>query len=166
MLFLVLNTISAGGDAVTAKLRDSNGLVTPVDIIDNGNGTYSGTFKPTIKGLMSVFIYIREKPLQGSPFDVTVTAGIEIEKTGPMLLKFGSHGVLGQSKINDDNFEPWGIASNGSGLIVVTDHNNHHILVCLNTFLSNYEQEGQMRQLPPITLDKGLAFVSFPVIKS
>ena len=46
-----------------------------------------------------------------------------------MLLKFSAHGVLGKSKGNEDSFEPWGIASNDSGSIVVTDHNNHQILV-------------------------------------
>lgn len=128
-------SFATGGDAVAAKMRDSNGVVTQIDIVDNGNGTYSGTFKPTVKGDHLVFLYIREKPIYGSPFEVTVTAGIEVDKTGPMLLKFGAHGVLGQSKGSDDNFEPWGIASDEAGSMIVSDHNNHQILVCSIWFI-------------------------------
>ena len=123
-----------GGDMVTAKIRDSLGVVTQIEIVDNQNGTYSGTYKPCIKGAHSLSIYIREKPIFESPFEIHVTAGIEIEKTGAMLLKFGAHGILGQNKGNDDNFEPWGIASNEPGLIFVSDHNNHQILVCSKDF--------------------------------
>jgi len=123
------NNVPTGGDMVTAKIRDSLGVVTQIEIVDNQNGTYSGTYKPCIKGAHSLSIYIREKPIFESPFDIHVTAGIEIEKTGAMLLKFGAHGILGQNKGNDDNFEPWGIASNEPGFIFVSDHNNHQILI-------------------------------------
>ena len=117
---------------MTAKIRDSFGLINLADIIDNKNGTYTGTYKPTVKGTHSLSVYIREKPIFESPFELNVTAGIEIDKTGPMLLKFGSHGVLGQSKGNEESFEPWGIASNEAGSIFVSDHNNHQILVRKN----------------------------------
>ena len=124
---------------VTAKIRDSLGVVNQIEIIDNQNGTYSGTYKPYIKGTHSLSIYVREKPIFESPFEIHVTAGIEIEKTGAMLLKFGAHGILGQTKGNDDNFEPWGIASNEPGFIFVSDHNNHQILVCSMAFYASFK---------------------------
>lgn len=114
---------------MTVKIRDNCGSVNQAEVIDSNNGTYTITFQPTTKGNHSIFVYIREKPIYGSPFDVLVTAGIDVEKIGPMLLKFGSSGVLGQSKGGDENFEPWGIATDQSGSIIVSDHNNHKIQV-------------------------------------
>ncbi|XP_065070731.1 E3 ubiquitin-protein ligase TRIM71-like [Rhopilema esculentum] len=118
--------VMLGGDPVVAKIRDSFGSVTLADITDNNDGTYTAKYKPSHKGTHFVFVYAREKAIMGSPFEVLVTAGIEIDRVGPMLLKFGSKGVLGQN--NDENFEPWGVAVDQSGTIIVSDHNNHRIL--------------------------------------
>ena len=123
---------------MTVKIRDNSGSVNQAEVIDLNNGTYTITFQPTTKGNHSIFVYIREKPIHGSPFDVLVTAGIDVEKIGPMLLKFGSSGVLGQNKGGDENFEPWGIATDQSGSIIVSDHNNHKIQVS-GKFCWHYE---------------------------
>ena len=99
------------------------------DITDNDDGTYTITYKPITKGDHTISVYVREKPIYGSPFNVQVSAGIDIERVGPMLLKFGSAGIAGQSTGNDDYYEPWGVTTDQNGLIIVTDHHNHRIQV-------------------------------------
>ena len=129
LIFHISIFVSIGNDAASAKIIDSEGQISQAEVLDCGDGTYTVTYKPTTKGVHSVSVYLREKPIYGSPFEVTVTAGIDVEKIGPMLLKFGSSGILGQNKGNDDNYEPWGIATDQAGCIVVSDHNNHRIQV-------------------------------------
>ena len=75
-----------------------------------------------------IAVYVRDKPVRGSPFGVHVTSGIDKDKIGPLLTQFGSAGILLTTK-NDDSYEPWGITCNREGNIIVTDHNNHKIQV-------------------------------------
>eukprot|EP00794_Sanderia_malayensis_P018206 gene18206-20024_t len=123
--------VTVGGDPVAAKICDNAGVIMQAEVLDCGDGTYTVTYKPLKKGVHSLSVYVREKPVFGSPFEVTVTAGIEVDKIGPMLLKFGCNGILAaQSKgQSDDNYEPWGVATNQAGSIIVSDHNNHRIQV-------------------------------------
>ena len=111
-----------------AKLTDDLGLVISAEVADHDDGSYTLTYKATRKGRHSLAVYVREKPIFGSPFEVLVTAGIDCDKIGPLLTKFGSAGVIGASK-NDDYYEPWGVVCNKNGSIIVTDHNNHCIQV-------------------------------------
>ena len=49
-------------------------------------------------------------------------------RIGPVLTWFSSSGIESHMVVNE-TFEPWGICCNGNDDIIVTDHNNHKILV-------------------------------------
>lgn len=111
-----------------AKLTDEKGLTTNVDVKDCQNGSYTIGYTVQSKEKHALSVYVREKPIHGSPFEVNVIAGIDCEKIGPMLTQFGSGGVISSVK-NNDNYEPWGVVCDKDGNILVTDHNNHKVLV-------------------------------------
>ncbi|CAH3190134.1 unnamed protein product [Porites lobata] len=74
-----------------------------------------------------ITIHARGKSIQGSPFDLQVTSGIDCTKIGPVLLRFTPN--------SDDAMtihEPWGVAD-PNGLYVVSDHHNHHIHIYFDT---------------------------------
>ena len=49
-------------------------------------------------------------------------------RIGPVLTWFSSSGVEAHMVVNE-TFEPWGICCNDNDDIIVTDHNNHKVLV-------------------------------------
>jgi len=119
--------VARGGDLIVGKLTDPSGISTNVDVTDNNNGTYTMGYRIMSKGKHTIAIYLRDKPIMGSPFDIGVSAGIDTNRIGPMLTKFGSAGITGTK--NDENYEPWGVACDMHGSMVVTDHNNHKVQI-------------------------------------
>ena len=108
-------------------MTDSTSISTNVDVFDNDDGTYTLSYRIFSKGKHAVAIYVRDKPIFDNPFEINVTAGIDVAKVGQLLTKFGSAGIGGLK--NDENYEPWGVACDVNGNIVVSDHNNHKIQV-------------------------------------
>ncbi|XP_065647014.1 E3 ubiquitin-protein ligase TRIM71 [Hydra vulgaris] len=153
------NFIPRGGDALSVKVTDSKGTTTNAEVLDYNNGTYSVTYKVKSKGKHLVAVYIRDKAIQNSPFEVNVSSGIDIEKIGPMLTKFGSGGVT-SSLAKDDSYEPWGLVCNKDGDIIVTDHSNHKVQVfdvngkLLHQFGVRGKDDGEIWYPTGIAVDK------------
>lgn len=125
---------TTGGDPVDVKLYCPNGSPLTADIEDNQDGTYTASYTPNIKGDHQITVHIRSKPIHASPYDLQVTAGIDCENIGPLMLKFTPSN--NQVKTNDDYYEPWGVACDPDGFLVATDHRNHQIQV--------FDANGQM----------------------
>lgn len=116
---------TSGGDLVSVKLHCPNGSPITADVEDNDDGTYTASFTPVSKGDHQITVHVRGKPIQGSSFDLQVTAGIDCANIGPMMLKFTST----CKNTNDEYFEPWGVTADPDGLFVVSDHHNHRLQV-------------------------------------
>ncbi|XP_057317711.1 E3 ubiquitin-protein ligase TRIM71-like [Hydractinia symbiolongicarpus] len=155
------NPIGRGGDYVIAKLTDGKGLTTNVDVKDCQNGSYTIGYTVQSKEKHTLSVYVREKPIHDSPFEVNVIAGIDCEKIGPMLTQFGSGGVISSVK-NNDNYEPWGVVCDKDGNILVTDHNNHKVLTfdvngkLLSQFGVRGKDDGEMWYPTGVAVDKQL----------
>lgn len=63
-----------GGEKVTAELRykDASNRKIPIHVADRRDGTYLLVFVPDTAGNLSLSIYVRGKPIKGSPFLVCV----------------------------------------------------------------------------------------------
>ncbi|XP_068672217.1 E3 ubiquitin-protein ligase TRIM71-like isoform X3 [Montipora foliosa] len=114
-----------GGDFVSVKLHRPNGSPITAEVEDNNDGTYTASFTPVSRGDHQITIYARGKPIQGSPFDLQVTSGIDCANIGPLMLKFTPKGI----NTNDECYEPWGVVSDLDGMYVISDHHNHRIQV-------------------------------------
>jgi len=115
----------AGGDLLSVKLHCPNGSPITADVEDNNDGTYTASFTPVSKGDHQITVHARGKPIQGNPFDLKVTSGIDCSNIGPLLLNF----TPDSTKTSDEYYEPWGVAADPEGLYVVSDHHNHRIQV-------------------------------------
>ena len=63
-----------GGDAVKVSVRGASSPMATV--IDNGNGTYNISYVPTRTGIHFVDVSVLSCPIQGSPFQVNVSASM------------------------------------------------------------------------------------------
>ncbi|XP_067045260.1 tripartite motif-containing protein 2-like isoform X1 [Acropora muricata] len=147
---------TTGGDLLSVKLHCPNGSPVTAEVVDNDDGTYTASFTPVSRGDHQITIYARGKPIQGNPFDLQVTSGIDCASIGPMLLKFTHNGC----KSNDENYEPWGVATGPNGLYVVSDHHNHRIQVFdskgqfLHQFGSRGKADGEIWYPAGVCIDK------------
>ena len=76
--------------------------------IERRQSQYEISYQPTIKGRHQLHIRVEEQHIRGSPFSVAVK--LPVEKLGTPILTIGRVG------------EPWGVAINQRGEVVVTDH--------------------------------------------
>ncbi len=77
----------AGVGAVSAACTGPNGPV-KVDVKDNGDGTYSCSYVPRVKGPYTVKVGFNGQPVKDSPFHVNVASGSDpgkVKVTGPGL---------------------------------------------------------------------------------
>ena len=84
-----------------------------------GQSQYEISYQPTIKGRHQLHIKVEGQHVRGSPFSVAVT--LPIEKLGTPILTIG------------DMEEPWGVAINQRGEVVVSDRYRH----CVSVFSPN-----------------------------
>lgn len=75
------NPITEGGDPFEVVVLDPNNNPIPVDIIDNGDGTYGVTYNPDIPGPYTVNVTLDGKPIKDVPKTVRVKAGAHPRKT-------------------------------------------------------------------------------------
>ena len=122
-------THNEGGDDVKAVMNNAEGDHLAVEVIDNRNGTYTIKYKVTSKTDHFLGVTLGGQPISESPFVIDVSTGVDTMRIGPVLTWFSSSGVEAHMTVND-TFEPWGICCNGKDDIIVTDHNNHKVLVC------------------------------------
>ena len=80
-----------------------------------GQSQYEISYKPTIKGRHQLHIKVEGQHVRGSPFSVAVT--LPIEKLGTPIQTIG------------DMEEPWGVAINQRGEVVVSDRKRHCVSV-------------------------------------
>jgi filamin len=65
--------LTHGGDIFVARvIRATDGVEIPVEIDDNQDGTYTGVYHPTTSGGHDVEIFLRDKPIYGSPYSTVV----------------------------------------------------------------------------------------------
>jgi filamin len=84
-----------GGDAFDVTVEDSNGDLMPVDIKDNGDGTYKVTYQPKDPGVYHIDVIERNATnplyydhLKNSPIDVLIEPGTDASQSiayGPGL---------------------------------------------------------------------------------
>ena len=87
-----------------------------------GQGQYEISYQPTIKGRHQLHIKVEGQHVRGSPSSIAVKS--PVEKLGTPILTLG--GV----------WEPWGVAINQRGEVVVTEWGGH----CVSAFSPNGEK--------------------------
>lgn len=108
-------------------------------ILDHNNGKYTVKYIISSRTDHKLSVYVQEKPIYGSPFHISVSTGVDVNRIGPMLTKFGAGGVGGNGKA--DTYEPWGIICDNEDRLIATDHNNHKIQVSINRRPENYDSK-------------------------
>jgi len=68
------NKMKEGGDPFKVEVQGPTGPV-PVDVVDNGDGTYSVTYNPEDAGRHDIAVTLDGKPIKGSTFKVDVKPG-------------------------------------------------------------------------------------------
>lgn len=61
--------VAHGGDAFDVNVTGPDGSRMDVNVVDNGDGTYGGSYRPTAPGRYNVEISLRGAPVSGSPFN-------------------------------------------------------------------------------------------------
>jgi len=69
-----------GGDPFKVEVMGPTGPV-PVQVVDNGDGTYAVTYHPEDAGRHDIAVTLEGKPIKGSTFRVDVQAGAWAGKT-------------------------------------------------------------------------------------
>ena len=103
-----------GGSKVVIQAQPSNGDVTPVEVRDNKDGSYSASFVANQVGEVKLSVTIKGQHIKGSPFNVKVHGKYNtIDKPSKVINEGGRMG------------EPFGIAFAGDGMWAATDFSNH-----------------------------------------
>ena len=107
-----------GGNKVVIQAQSSRGDVTPVEVKDNKDGSYSASFVANQVGEVKLSVTIKGQQIKGSPFTVKV---------------HGKYTTIDKpSKVVDDGGrigQPWGIAFGRDGMWAVTDDSNHCVWI-------------------------------------
>ena len=108
-----------GGNEVVIQAQSSRGNVTPVEVNDNKNGSYSASFVANQVGEVKLSVTIKGKQIKGSPFSVIKVHGkyTTIDKPSKVVNEGGRMGY------------PWGIAFGRDGMWAVTDSSNHCVWI-------------------------------------
>ena len=65
------NALTSGGGSATFVVTGANAI--SGSLVDNGDGTYTGSYTPTNSGTDAVDVLIDSQPIQGSPYTSNVT---------------------------------------------------------------------------------------------
>ena len=107
-----------GGSEVVIQAQSSRGDVTPVEVKDNKDGSYSASFVANQVGEVKLSVTIKGQQIKGSPFNVKVRRNyITIDKPSKVVNEGGRMG------------QPWGIAFSRDGMWAVTDDTNHCVWI-------------------------------------
>ena len=102
-----------GGRKVVIQAQSSRGDVTPVEVVDNKDGSYSASFVANQVGEVKLSISIKGEQIKGSPFNVKVHGKYTaIDKPSKVVNEGGRMGT------------PWGIAFGRNDMWAVTDNSN------------------------------------------
>ena len=107
-----------GGNKVVIQAQSSRGDVTPVEVKDNKDGSYSASFVANQVGEVKLSVTIKGQQIKGSPFSVKVHVKYsKICKPSKTVNEGGKMGRL------------WGIAFGRDGMWVVTDESHHCVWI-------------------------------------
>ena len=107
-----------GGSKIVIHAQSSRGDVTPVEVVDNKDGSYSASFVANQVGEVKLSISIKGQQIKGSPFNVKVHGNYTtIDKPSKVVDEGGRMGT------------PWGIAFGRDGMWAVTDDSNHCVWI-------------------------------------
>ena len=107
-----------GGSEVVAQAQSSRGDVTPVEVKDNKDGSYSASFVANQVGEVKLSVTIKGQQIKGSPFNVKVHGKYTtLDKPSKVVNEGGKMG------------QPWGIAFGRDGMWAVTDGTNHCVWI-------------------------------------
>ena len=107
-----------GGSQVIILVQSCGGDVTPVEVKDNEDGSYSGSFVANQVGEVKLSVTIKGQQIKGSPFIVKVQRNCtKIDKPSKVVNEVGRLG------------EPWSIAFGRDGTWAVTDDTNHCVWI-------------------------------------
>ena len=102
-----------GGSQVVIQAQSSRGDVTPVEVKDNKDGSYSASFVANQVGEVKLSVTVKGQQIKGSPFNAMVHGKYTtIDKPSKVVNKGGRMGA------------PWGIAFGRDGMWAVTDDTN------------------------------------------
>ena len=106
-----------GGSKVVIQAQSSRD-VTPVEVKDNKDGSYSASFVANQVGEVKLSVTIKGQQIKGSPFNVKVHGKYTtIDKPSKVVNEGGRMG------------QPWGIAFGRDGMWAVTDGTNHCVWI-------------------------------------
>ena len=101
------------GHRVIIQAQSSRGDVTPIEVKDNKDASYSASFVANHVGEVKLSVTIKGQQIKGSPFNIKVHGKYTtIEKLSKTVTEGGRMG------------EPWGIAFGKNGMWAVTDNFN------------------------------------------
>ena len=107
-----------GGSKVVIQAQSSTGDVTPVEVKDNKDGSYSASFVANQIGEVNLSVTIKGQQVKGSPFNVNVHGKYTtIDKPSKVVNEGGRMG------------QPYGIAFGRDGMWAVTDESNHCVWI-------------------------------------
>ena len=102
---------------VVIQAQSSRGDVTPVEVKDKKDGSYSASFVANKVGEVKLSVNINGYQIKGSPFNIKVLANYtKVTKPSNII----NEGKMGQ---------PWGIAFGREGMWAVTDDSNHCVWI-------------------------------------
>ena len=104
-----------GGSKVVIQAQSSRGDVTPVEVKDNKDGSYSASFVANQVGEVKLSVAIKGQQIKGSPFSVKVHG--KYTKPNKVVNEGGKMG------------QPYGIAFDRDGMWAVTDDHNHCVWI-------------------------------------
>ena len=103
---------------VVVQAQSSRGDVTPVDVRDNKDGSYSASFVATQVGEVKLSVTIKGQQIKYSPFNVKVHGKYTtIDRPSKVVNKGGRMG------------QPWDIAFGRDGMWAVTDYTDHCVWI-------------------------------------
>ena len=137
-----------GGNKIVIQAQSSRGDVTPVEVKDNKDGSYSASFVANQVGEVKLSVTIKGQQIKGSPFNVKVHGKyITIDKPSKVVNEGGRMG------------KPWGIAFGRDGMWAVTDSTNHCVWIfdredqLVRKFGSNGKGNGQFSTPEGVAFD-------------
>ena len=127
-----------GESEVVVQAQSSSGDVTPVEVKDNKDGSYSASLAANQVGVMNLSVTIKGQHIKGSPFNLKVRRKYTtIDKPSKIVNEGG-----------DSMGNPWGIAFGRDGMWAVTDSTNHCVWI--------FDREDQLvRKFGTIGTDNG-----------
>jgi len=137
------NNIPHGGDPFEVKVKsDQPGVIVPIKLVDNGDGTYDVEYNPLNSGWHDVDVTLRGKPVGGGPWHVQIKKGTDPKLTIVERYEFivrtktkdGQNQTTGGDKVEVKIVGPDGPLSSEK-VEVVDKHNGKYIV--------GYSVEGQ-----------------------